>query len=175
MFAIFGIVILPVVFAGALKTIRAYPNESVDNINIERTETNPAYETINDTEVTNTHAAALSSLNIIVSSLQVQPLGMERYSGRSQTMNIQNVMYSLESPSTIPNTLNFDKNLNNENNADSNSDLSSTYNVETSLDLVYEAPYVNHYQPLGRNLERVPHVYDEFFFEWKFVISFGHL
>lgn len=153
-FAIFGIVILPVVFAGALKTIRSYSNESDDNINSERTETGPLYET----EATNPHAAALPN---IVSRLHVHPLATERYVAHTSTSNVENVLYSLQQHSTIPYTFDVDKNLTNENDADHNSDISSTHSLETSLNRVYEAPYVNHYQPLSISFDRVPHVYDE--------------
>ncbi|CAG2255081.1 unnamed protein product [Mytilus edulis] len=153
--AIFGLLILAVVVAVVLKTIRPHPNESVDNTNTERTETDPPYETINDTVVTNPHAPALPN---IVSRLYVHPLHTERCFAHTSSSNVENVLYSLQAHSTIPDTLNVDKNLNNENNADSYSDISSTYSEEASLDLVYEAPYINHYQPLGRRLERVPHL-----------------
>lgn len=160
--AIFGLLILAVVVAVALKTIRPHSNESVDNTNTERTETDPPYETINDTVVTNPHAPALPN---IVSRLHVHPLDTERCFAHTSSSNVENVLHSLQAHSTIPDTLNVDKNVNNEKNADSYSDISSTYSEEASLDLVYEAPYINHYQPLGRRLERVPHVYDECFLD----------
>lgn len=144
--------------AVALKTIRPDPNESVDNTNTERTETDPPYETINDTVVTNPHAPALPN---IVSRLFVHPFDTERCFAHTSSSNVENVLYSLQAHSTIPDTLNVDKNLNIENTADSYSDISNTYSEESSLDLVYEAPYVNHYQPLSINCERVPQVYDE--------------
>lgn len=118
------------------------------------------YETISDIPVTNPQASALPSSNINVSRLPVHQHGTERLSAHDSSTNMISLCSALQSPLWQHKEF-FRNSLHNENNTNSNADTSSIDSVETSLGPVYEAPYINHYHPLGRSCERVSHMYDE--------------
>ncbi|CAC5399470.1 unnamed protein product [Mytilus coruscus] len=155
--AIIGILVLSMVVAGAFKTIRSNPSEPDNNIDTERA-SETLYETINDTEVISSHASPLPCSNLNVSRLQVYALEAESFSVHSPSTNTQSSFNAPRSPPNQPDVL-FSTSLHNK---DSNSEASSTHSFGTSsLCLVYETPYINHYHQLGRSCERVSHVYDE--------------
>lgn len=162
--AIIGILILSMMIAGAFKTTRSNPSQPDNHIDTERA-SETLYETINETEVINVHASPLLCSNLNVSRLQVLPIDPESFSLHGQSTNIQSMVNSLFNPLRSPpkqSDVLFSNILHNENNINSNSETSSTHSCRTSsLCLVYEAPYINHYHPLGMSCERVSHVYDE--------------
>lgn len=147
--------------AGALKTIRSSPNQPHNNTDTARA-SETVYETINETELINANASSLPCANLNISRrLQVHTIDPESVSVHGQSTNMQSLFNALRSAPNQSNVL-FSNILQNENNKDSNSEASSTHSFRTSsVCLVYEAPYINHYHPLGMSCERVSHVYDE--------------
>ncbi|CAC5386758.1 unnamed protein product [Mytilus coruscus] len=149
---------IQVVIVGIFKTIRSYLNESDNNMNTERA-TEFLYETINDTAITNPLAASSARSN--VSILQLHTAGRERFPVHSSATNTQDICNALQSPLKTQDAFCGNNTLHNKNDTDSNTDISSTHSLGTSLGFVYEMPYENHYHPLGRTCERVSHLYDE--------------
>lgn len=92
---------------------------------------------------------------------QVRIIQTELFLAHSSSTNMQSLVNAQESVPGNQDSICGNKYLNNENN---NSDTSSTHSLGTSgtsIGLIYEPPYVNHYHPLGRRWERLSHVYDE--------------
>lgn len=160
--SILGICILSVISAGVIKKMRSYPQLKVtdNDMNVEM-ENEFMYETINDSEISNVHESALVSSEINVLRPQMRVIQTEMFLAHSSSTSVQSLFNAKEATTGIPDSICGNKNLNNENN---NSDTSSTRSLETSAThtgIIYEPPYINHYHPLGRRLERLSHVYDE--------------
>lgn len=133
------IFILPLVAAGVLKVIRSNHERNGTDTDIERAP-EFLYETINDTGIIRAPLSVSPRSNITNSRPSEHFLESERSVALYTDSNNQQSRYIATQLSVhIPNIF-FD------NNADS--DTSSTQ----SLGLVYEPPYINHYQPLVRGL-----------------------